>query len=341
MDSVQRLRRQAQSAGTLTVDRAAGGELRAGCAGGAGRAGADHHPPANPQVVYVPAYNPAMVYGTWPYAGLIRRWRFRRRLSMCVGNALLTGMAFGAGVGVVCVAVECRNAELGRGNVKVNVNRWNSVNVNRAEDQQRAVAGAGASGRWDARGGRRRRGRWGRRGAGGGLPPNAVGRSNVKVPSNLVQRPPARAAAPAPAQRQAAARPGAGVTGRRRRPAARPRTAGQQCRPPGAAAKAACGVQQHEPGPQRRAVRQSWPAEPPDREGGACEGAGAPGRRRRRRRAVARAAAAAMVTDEKRAGHGSLGRKAAGRSAGDAGGCRPGPPTTRPPRRPSRPWRRR
>jgi len=58
MDSVQQLRQQAQAAGTLkstpqqvvsTADQAI--EIQ----------------PANPQVVYVPYYNPTLVYGAWPY----------------------------------------------------------------------------------------------------------------------------------------------------------------------------------------------------------------------------------------------------------------------------------
>ena len=58
MDSVQRLRRQAEEAGTLqsspqqtvtTQDQTITVE------------------PANPNVVYVPVYDPTVVYGPWPY----------------------------------------------------------------------------------------------------------------------------------------------------------------------------------------------------------------------------------------------------------------------------------
>ncbi len=55
--------------------------------------------PANPQVVYVPSYNPAVVYGAWPYprvpagsllsAGLCMDGRSRRiRLGRCLRRGL-------------------------------------------------------------------------------------------------------------------------------------------------------------------------------------------------------------------------------------------------------------
>src|ERR1019366_5369284 len=58
MNSVQRLRRQAQAAGSLQstpqqVVRTAQQTIII--------------EPANPAVVYVPSYNPTAVYGTWPY----------------------------------------------------------------------------------------------------------------------------------------------------------------------------------------------------------------------------------------------------------------------------------
>jgi hypothetical protein len=60
MDSVQRLRRQAQAAGALTstpqqVVSIEGPDILI--------------EPVNPDVVYVPAYNPTVAYGAWPYPG--------------------------------------------------------------------------------------------------------------------------------------------------------------------------------------------------------------------------------------------------------------------------------
>ncbi len=64
MDAVQRLRAKAQAAGnlksgkeqTVTVDQQGGSTVYV-------------IEPASPQVVYVPAYNPTIVYGPWPYPG--------------------------------------------------------------------------------------------------------------------------------------------------------------------------------------------------------------------------------------------------------------------------------
>ncbi|HUL91315.1 MAG TPA: DUF3300 domain-containing protein [Burkholderiales bacterium] len=64
MDAVQRLRAKAQAAGnlksgkeqTVTADQQGGSTVYA-------------IEPASPQVVYVPVYNPAIVYGPWPYPG--------------------------------------------------------------------------------------------------------------------------------------------------------------------------------------------------------------------------------------------------------------------------------
>lgn len=60
MDSVQRLRAQARAAGTLktTSQQVVTTQGQA-----------IEIQPANPQVVYVPYYNPVSVYGAWPYPG--------------------------------------------------------------------------------------------------------------------------------------------------------------------------------------------------------------------------------------------------------------------------------
>lgn len=213
MDSVQRLRRQAQTAGTLktTEQQVVSYAQDAPVAPGAPQPIIIQ--PASPDVVYVPAYNPTTVYGAWPYPAY-PPVAFPPPPYYGVGNALVAGLAFGVGVGVVSSLWNVATPNWGRGNVNVNVNRWNSVNVNHARinnAQWRAPArpAGGTAWRPPANGpvGAPRRG--------GGLPPNAVGRSNVRVPSNLVQRPPAPAARPRPAgqpaQRQAAARPAAPV----------------------------------------------------------------------------------------------------------------------------------
>ena len=62
MDAIQTLRAKADQAGNLEVEQGADGHQRAG-----GRQTVIKIEPANPQVVYVPTYNPTVVYGPWPY----------------------------------------------------------------------------------------------------------------------------------------------------------------------------------------------------------------------------------------------------------------------------------
>ena len=84
--------------------------------------------PANPQVVYVPAYNPTVVYGAWPYPAAPPYYPYP------------PGYAFGAaalsfGVGMAVGAAVWGNCNWGGGNVDVNVNQSAnfSRNVNRTD----------------------------------------------------------------------------------------------------------------------------------------------------------------------------------------------------------------
>jgi hypothetical protein len=83
--------------------------------------------PAQPQVVYVPAYNPTVVYGPWwypsypPYYWPTPGYAF--------GSALARGIAFGTGVAITNAL--WGGFDWGRGDVDINVNRYNSINVNK------------------------------------------------------------------------------------------------------------------------------------------------------------------------------------------------------------------
>src|SRR5512139_2887146 len=87
--------------------------------------------PAQPQVVYVPQYNPTVVYGTWwwpsyppyyypPPPGY---WWSP------VGGAFARGIAWGAGFAVGNAL--WGGCNWGRGDVDINVNRYNNINTNR------------------------------------------------------------------------------------------------------------------------------------------------------------------------------------------------------------------
>lgn len=176
MASVQRLRRQAQAAGTLantpqqkvtTTNQTIVIE------------------PANPQVVYVPTYNPTTAFGTWPYAAVPPVY-LPPPPGYAIGSALLTGLAFGAGVAIVGSMWNWARPSWNTGGMYVNVNRYNAINVNRPPIN---------NGMWRPPpprvGGLPPRPPMGPVGAPvgrpGGLPPNAIGRPNVQVPGNIVR----------------------------------------------------------------------------------------------------------------------------------------------------------
>jgi hypothetical protein len=77
--------------------------------------------PANPQVVYVPAYNPTVVYGAWPYPA------YPPVAYYPPGYVAATSLlSFGAGVAVG--AALWGDCDWGRGDVNVNVNNYNNFN---------------------------------------------------------------------------------------------------------------------------------------------------------------------------------------------------------------------
>ena len=87
--------------------------------------------PAQPQVVYVPTYNPTVVYGAWPYPSY-PPYYIPPPPGYYFGSALMTGLAFGAGLAITNSLWGGYN--WGRNDVNINVNRYNNVNVNRKLD---------------------------------------------------------------------------------------------------------------------------------------------------------------------------------------------------------------
>ncbi|WP_051453954.1 DUF3300 domain-containing protein [Paraburkholderia caribensis] len=118
MDSVQRLRKQAHEAGNLK----SGEQQKVVVA-----QNTIQIQPENPQIVYVPAYNPAYVYGPWLYPAYPPVY-LPPPPGYGIASGFATGLAFGAGIAVT-------NALWGgfdwnNHDVNVNVNRYNSINVN-------------------------------------------------------------------------------------------------------------------------------------------------------------------------------------------------------------------
>jgi hypothetical protein len=131
LDSAQRLRNRAQQQGSLRSNEQQ-------------RVIVEQEPqtqqsiiriePANPEVIYVPTYDPAVVYGTWPYPAYPPYYWPPYGYSYWYpgwypGAALATGIAFG--LGVAAVGALWGNCNWGGGDVNINTNRYNSINTNR------------------------------------------------------------------------------------------------------------------------------------------------------------------------------------------------------------------
>jgi len=77
--------------------------------------------PTNPEVVYVPTYNPTVVYGAWPYPAYPPYYYYPP--GYVAGGALL-----GFTAGVIVGGALWGGVNWGRGDVNVNVNRYNNFN---------------------------------------------------------------------------------------------------------------------------------------------------------------------------------------------------------------------
>ncbi|AEI80983.1 hypothetical protein CNE_2c20300 [Cupriavidus necator N-1] len=91
--------------------------------------------PANPQVVYVPAYNPTTVYGTWAYPAYPPAY-YPPPPGSVFATALVTGIGFG--LGVAAVDAMWGGFNWNSHDVNINVNRYNNINVNQRLDVNRA-----------------------------------------------------------------------------------------------------------------------------------------------------------------------------------------------------------
>jgi hypothetical protein len=82
--------------------------------------------PAQPSVVYVPAYNPAVVYGAWWYP-TYPPYYYPPPPGYWFSRTVATGIAFGVGIGITNALWGGFN--WGGNDVNINVNRYNSINV--------------------------------------------------------------------------------------------------------------------------------------------------------------------------------------------------------------------
>ena len=181
LDSIQRLRRQAQKAGSLKTTEQQ-------------RVVVEQDTvviePARAETVYVPVYQPANVYGEWPYPETppvyIPPPETYYPAAYAPGYVWGTGLAFAAGAAVVGGLWGLARPRWGYGNVAVNPLRYNNINAGRTQIQGatwRAAAGGVRGGALRAPGGP-----VGAPARLGGLPANAIGRGNVQVSGGAVNR---------------------------------------------------------------------------------------------------------------------------------------------------------
>src|SRR5262249_12928202 len=194
LDSIQRLRRQAQRAGSLKTTEQQRVIVKEDTL---------VIEPVQSDTVSVRVYQPANVYGDWPYPSTPPVYlpppEAYYPAAYAPGYAWGAGLAFAAGVAVTAGLWGWANSNWNTGNININTNRYNNININRAQLQNsnwRAATGA-ASGRSRRAAG----GPVGLPARAGSLPANAIGRGNVQVPGGALNRP------------QIPSRPGAGGGG--------------------------------------------------------------------------------------------------------------------------------
>ncbi|NCY25287.1 MAG: DUF3300 domain-containing protein, partial [Alphaproteobacteria bacterium] len=88
--------------------------------------------PAEPDLVFVPVYNPGVVYGRWPYPAYPPVY-VAPPPAWGLSDTMLTGIAFAGGAAIVGSLWGWARPGWRRGSVDVNVNRFNAINVNRVQ----------------------------------------------------------------------------------------------------------------------------------------------------------------------------------------------------------------
>jgi len=115
LDGVQRLRKKALDAGNLKT-----GKEQKVTTEQEGNITIIKIEPANPEVVYVPVYNPTVVYGPWPYPAYPPYYYYP--------PAYAGGVFFAFSVGIVIGSAWWGGCHWGGGNVYINHNTYNNFN---------------------------------------------------------------------------------------------------------------------------------------------------------------------------------------------------------------------
>ena len=118
MDEIQVLREKADEAGNLKSNKQQKVSKQAN---------AIVIEPANPDVVYVPVYQPSVVYGPWWYPD------YPPYYWPPYSGAFVSGFFWGAGIAVANSLWGWGHCDWRGRNIDIDVNKWNRINVNRGK----------------------------------------------------------------------------------------------------------------------------------------------------------------------------------------------------------------
>ena len=144
LDAVQRLRAKAQQSGNLktTEQQKVTVEQAPAAAEGQPQQTIVKIEPANPQVIYVPTYDPVVVYGAWGYPAYPPYYwpPYPAYYGYYPGGAFATGIAWG--IGFAAAGAIFGDCNWGGGDVNIDVDR--ATNIDRNFDRSKVQGG----GRW-------------------------------------------------------------------------------------------------------------------------------------------------------------------------------------------------
>ncbi|WP_137926454.1 DUF3300 domain-containing protein, partial [Cupriavidus sp. 2SB] len=132
--AVQRLRAKAQASGNLKSNEQQNVTVQPAAQGATTQTIVIQ--PSNPEVIYVPAYNPTVVYGSWGYPSY-PPYYWPPYPAYYPGAALMTGFAWG--VGLAAAGAIFGNCNWGGGDVNIDVNR--ATNIDRNFDRTKVEGG--------------------------------------------------------------------------------------------------------------------------------------------------------------------------------------------------------
>ena len=142
LDAVQRLRAKAQAEGNLKTTQ----EQKVIVEQPEAQTTVIKIEPADPEVVYVPTYNPTVVYGAWPYPAYPPYYYYPPGYVAAAAFTFTAGVALGAAWGYAWGGCNWRG-----GDVDIDVNRNTNINKNINRENYRAnieARGQGGRGTW-------------------------------------------------------------------------------------------------------------------------------------------------------------------------------------------------